>query len=365
MVENARISYKQIIFITFTCRIIVAITYLPSLASPTASQDMWISDILSLPFLFIISVPIYLLWKRFPDKTIFEYSKIIGGKIGIIIGLLYVWFFIHFTAITICQYCFFLNSAVMPETPMLFFIITLVLLGMYMTYSGIEVICRVSELIFPVIIIAILAITLSLVNEMDFNLLKPVMETGMAPLLFDGYTTASRTVEILVIAMLLPYLNDKQKAKKVIVLSYVLIVIFFVIISILILITFGADLGKTLMFPIFDVIRLISLGGFYERVESIHMAIWILGGLIKISMYLYLATLGLSQSLNLNSYKPVVIPMGVFLVVLTFLISESIIELRNFTSSDIFNPYALVYIIIIPMILFLISIVRKKGATKN
>jgi len=97
MPEKGKITYNQLILLVFTSRIIVILTYYPGLTSPPANQDMWLQLILSLPIMLLISVPVYFLWKKYPKKSIIQYSQVIAGKAGKIIGALYVWFFLHYT----------------------------------------------------------------------------------------------------------------------------------------------------------------------------------------------------------------------------------------------------------------------------
>lgn len=362
MPEKGKITYKQLILLVLISRISITLTNMPGLTDPPANQDLWLSELLGLPIMLVLSVPVYLLWKRYPNQSIIQYSQVIAGKAGKLFGALYVWFFMQLTMITLYQYGSFMTTAVMPETPLLFFVITMVLFSVYAARNGIEVICRLSELLTPVIMGAMIIIALLLVKEMDFKALTPVLEKGWGPVLHGGFTISARTTEILGIAMLLPYLNDTLKIKRVFLWSYTLILIFFVIITIPILTTFGAELAETRAFPFFETVKLIDVGDFLERIEAIHMGIWLLGGLIKISFSLYLSVLAISQLLNLKDYKPIVLPAGILLIPLTILSFENIVELRKFTAYKIFTPYALLFILIIPLILLLISMIRKKGA---
>jgi len=362
MPEKGKITYKQLILLVFTSRIIVTLTNMPGLTDPPANQDLWLSELFGLPIMLLLSVPVYLLWMRYPNQTIIQYSQVIAGKVGKLFGALYVWFFMHLTMITLYQYSAFITTAVMPETPSLFFIITMVLFGVYAARNGIEVICRLSELLTPIIMASIIIIALLLIKDMDLKALTPVLEKGVGPVLQGGFTISARTTEILGIAMLLPYLNDTQKVKRVFLLSYTLMLIFFVIITIPVLTMFGVELAKTMAFPFFDTVKLIDIGDFLERIEAVYMGIWLLGGLINISFSLYLSVLGLSHLLNLKDYKPIVLPVGILLIPLTTLSFESIVGLRKFTSYKISTPYSLLFILIIPSILLVISMIRKKGA---
>lgn len=365
MLEDGRVTYKQLIFLVFISRIVITLTYLPALTAPPANQDVWLSELLSLPIQLLLAVPVYLLWQRFPNQSIIQYSQALLGITGKLIGLLYVWLFIHFTAITLCQFNMFITTAIMPETPPLFFAISLVLFCAYAVQKGIEVIGRLSEIVAPLIMIAVITIVVFLTKDMNLKALTPIMEEGFFPVLQGGSIIATRTVEVIGLAMVLLYLNDRKKAKTIFVFSFLLISVYFVIITIPILAVFGVDAAKNQTFPFFSTIKLVSVGDFLERIEAIHLGIWVLGIFIKISFYYYLAVLGIGQLLNFKEYKSLILPVGTIIIPLCILIAHSIVEMREFTSYKIFTWYSLFFMVFIPSILLLIAILRKKGVRQK
>ncbi|HVJ48431.1 endospore germination permease [Desulfitobacterium sp.] len=361
MLEEGRITYKQLILLIFLSRIIVTINYLPALNEPPLNQDVWLSELLFFPLQLLLALPVYILWKRFPNQTIIQYSQIIAGKLGKLAGVLIIWYFLHSTAISLAQFSLFLTSAVMSETPILFFALTLVLVCAYATRKGLEVISRLSELFAPLIIITFISVTFLLAKDMNLKTLTPILEKGVLPVFNGSLIYSARSVEVLGLAMLLPYLNNRQKVKRVFILSFGLISLFFVLITIPVLTVFGVTEARRLTFPDYSVIQLVNVGDFLERIESVHMAIWILGTFIKVTFLYYLTVLGLSQLLNLKDYRPLILPTGTILIPLSLLIAPSLVELEAFTSYKIFVWYSFFFILLIPSLLVLTAIIRKKG----
>lgn len=365
MLEEGRISYKQLILLILVSRSIITITYLPALNEPPANQDSWLASLLYYPIQLLIALPIYFLWKRFPDQTIIQYSQTLFGKLGKVFGVLILWYFLHSTALALSQYGFFLTTAVMPETPILFFALTLVLISAYATTKGLEVIGRLSELFTPLIMFAIITIFFLLFNNMNLKILTPVLEKGVLPILQGSWIYNGRSIEVLELAMLLPYLNTPKKVKSVFLISFALVSIFFVITTIPVLTVFGVTEAQSRAFPVFSVIRLVRVGDFLERIESVHMAIWTLGAFIKVTINYYLIVLGLSQLCNLKEYKPLILPIGTILIPLSLLVGPSIVELREFLSYKTLVPYSYFFILFLPCLLLLAAIVRKKGVTSR
>ncbi|AHF05817.1 GerAB/ArcD/ProY family transporter [Desulfitobacterium metallireducens] len=361
MLEKGRITYKQLILLIFLSRIVTSISFLPGLNEPPANQDIWLSDLLFFPIQLFLASPIYLLWKRFPDQTIIQYSQTIAGKVGKLVGLLIIWYFLHYTAITLAQYSFFLTSAVMPETPALFFMLSLILVCAYAARKGLEVIGRLSELFAPLIMISLILFLSLEVKDMNFKILTPLLEKGIFPVFHGSLIAASKTLEVLGLAMLLPYLNNRQKVKPIFILSFALISLYLVLLTLPVVTMLGLELAKSSSFPCYSVIRLINVGDFLNRLESIHMAICSLGAFIKISFQYYLTVLGLSQLLELREYKPLVLPIGALLIPLSLLIGPNLVELQLFSSYKIFMGYSYFFILLIPSLLLLTAIIRRKG----
>lgn len=365
MFEHGKINYRQLVQLIFISRIIIAITYLPVLSSPPGNQDIWISILLSFPIQLLLSIPIYLLWRRFPNQTIIQYSQSIIGRSGKIIGILYIWFFIHFAVITLSYFNLFLTTAIMPETPLLFFSILLVGFCAYAVGAGLEVLGRMAEIVAPIIILAIITIIVLTAKDMDLKNLTPVFESGLWPVLGGGLTASARTFETTALAMVLPSLNDNKKAKRVFIMGFLIITIFFETIGLSALTILGSELAKNHAFPFYAVVRTIKIADFIERIEAIHMGIWVLGAFIKISFWFYLAVLGMGQLFNLKDYTPLILPTGTIIVPLSILMASSLVELIEFTDYRVFTWYALIFILFIPSILLFIAIVKKKGGNKN
>lgn len=365
MIEKSKVSAKQIVLLTFISRIVITLTYWPALTSPPANQDLWIASLISLPIQLLLTIPVYLLYKRFPNQSIIQYSQTIFGKAGKLIGLLFVLFFIHIAITTLGQFNVFITTAIMPETPILFFAISLVILCAYAVVKGIQALGRVSEIISVLIMVSIISLAILLLKDMDLKELTPILEKGWGPVLSGAFTISIRSVEVLGLAMILPNLNNTQKTKSAIVNGPLVTLLFWTIMTITLLCVLGVEEAKSRTFPFFSAVRVASLGGFLERIDAVHMGVWILGVFVKVSFFYYLAVIGLSQVFNLKDYKSLVIPVGAVIVPLTILMESNIVELREFTSYKIFTWYSLFFIFIIPLIIWAVALIRKKGAIQK
>lgn len=361
MLEEGKISNKQLILLVFIFREVVNLTYFPLLNAPPQNQDLWISIFLSLPIQLVLTAPIYYLWTKFPNRTIIQYSQLIAGKAGKLLGFIYVCFFIHLTSVLMVQFSYFLVIAIMPETPITFFLISFMLVCAYAVRNGLEVIVRLTEIFVPIIIIAVIMIVIFMYKIIDLKTLLPIMENGFNPIFYGAFTTASRSVEIMIFAMLFPFLNNFRKVKSTIFFAYLLIDLNVLLITIPTITIFGIADAINHLFPFFDAIKLVNIGDFWEHIEVIHMAVWLCGIVVQVSTLYYLAALGIGQLFNLKDYKPIVLPLGTIIVSLAILIAPNVIEQFEFLNYKTFIWYSLLFILAIPFFLSVLSLIRKKG----
>ena len=89
------------------------------------------------------------------------------------------------------------------------------------------------------------------------------------------------------------------------------------------------------------------------------MAVWIAGAFVKISVFYYACSLGVAQWLKLSSYKSIVWPLGIIIIVMGFWSLPSTMALNNY-SVETFPFLGVTVQILIPLLLLMIAYVKKK-----
>jgi spore germination protein KB len=197
---------------------------------------------------------------------------------------------------------------------------------------------------------------------MDLENLTPVLENGIVPVAYGALVIASRTTVILAVLMLLPYINMPKKIKNYLGIGFLTLTLYFIAIAIITAAIFGVEQAKTLAFPFYYAVRMISIADFLERIDAIFFAIWVLGMFVNIATIYYLTVLAAAQLLKLRNYGPIVLAMGTIIVSLSIFQSDSMIALNEFLSYKVFTWYALFFIFVLPLFLLIVAIIRKKGA---
>ncbi|RQD76840.1 MAG: spore gernimation protein [Candidatus Syntrophonatronum acetioxidans] len=357
-----KISTRQATLLMATTILATAILFLPAITTEQAREDAWISTLIALVNGLLISLLVITLMKRFPRQTIIQYSEVILGKVlGKVIGLGYIWFFLHTNAIIVREFGAFMATAFMPNTPLIIFNGLIVVLAILVVRSGLEPLARLNEWIFIVTGFFFVVIAMFVISEMNLENLRPFLERGIMPSLKGAITPTSWFGEIIILAMIFPFLSRPQKGYRI-GAGAVLIAGAFLFTGLLQAVSiFGPELVKRFDFPILEVVRLISLGDFFERIDALVMAIWVGGVFVKTSVFHFATVTAAAQWFNLEEYNPLAIPLGLLTVILSIHLFEGAADLVKFLS-ETFPFYALsLFEVGIPALLLVTAFIRNKG----
>jgi len=334
---------------------------LPGITVQNVRQDAWVSLFLATLAGFFIAWLVVSLSLRFPGKTLFEFAEEILGRVpGKVIGLLYIWWFLHTNAIIMDEFAGFLCTAVMPDTPPIVFFLVGAIVAGYAVRNGLEVLSRYNQLFLPLVLGLLLVVFILAIKDMKAARLLPVFDAGLIPIVKGTAVPTSWLGEIVIFTMIIPFLNKPKEAKKVVMLATFLTGSFLLVSILVALAVFGPNLAGDWIFSAYNAVRVVSIANFLERLESVIVAVWMFGGFAKMGVFYYAAVLGSAQWLGLKDYRPLVAPIGVILVGLA-LLCRNIVDLIGFIATS-WPPYAIiVFEAGIPLLLLVVALARGKG----
>ncbi|MFW6006544.1 MAG: GerAB/ArcD/ProY family transporter [Halanaerobiales bacterium] len=351
--KEEKISTRQLWFILFIMRSVLIVSFLSVLTSGNALQDVWISAILVLIGSEVFVVLFSLLDIRFQNSNLIEYSqKILGTWMGKLLGLLFLWIFLQLSTIEIRIYGELLSANFLPETPLTVIISGMIFVSMICIYSGVEVLGRMADFLFPLFCIMILSIMIIPLPDIDWNNLQPVFQRGWNPIISGILTSIVFISQIWVLGMLSPNLVGGKKfwlpVTAIAVSLFLLILMSIIVVGVL-----GPYEGARSSFPILTLMRSVELSQFLQRTETLIIFSWGMGLFISVSTFLYCGAKGMAQWLNLIDYRPLVFPMGTFWIFLSIYSFEDMFVLYTFLSPEIFAPYGLILLVIPLFILWI------------
>ncbi|ANS74465.1 spore gernimation protein [Paenibacillus yonginensis] len=359
MINQNQIFPRQLFVLTFGLVVGTSILVTPSGLAHTAREDAWIASLVSLS-INVLTVLLYIgILRLYPGRTLFQIHEDVLGKIlGKLVNLLYLFYFLILTGTLLGNLGFFLSSEMMPETPIEAIQIIFLVAAIVCARKGIIILARVSELMFPWIVLLFLILASSLIPQIHWNHIKPVLEDGWMPVFKAGFHS-SMFEETVVLMTFISMVNGKRNQERTFVLGTAgggLVLSIIVLLSVLVL---GIEQTENSTFPAFALAKTINVGNFFQRVEGILITIWILTFFIKISL-LFLSMLdGLKAMFGLKERKLFIYPLAILFIVVAWNTYTNTVYVGNIIQK-VWAGYAMLHLLAIPLIVCLVGLVRKK-----
>ncbi|MFP3509787.1 endospore germination permease [Peribacillus sp. SIMBA_075] len=362
--EKGKISSLQMAFMLYPSIVATAILGVPSITAKYAKTDLWLSPIFAALIGYLTVYIAYKLHQLYPKQTVIQFTeKIIGRTLGKIFGFLLLFFYIQNTGLILRSYAEFVVGSFLVRTPISVIMISMVILCAFIVRGGIEVLGRAAELFVPVFIFPIFVLILLLIPDLEFKNIFPVLGDGIMPPIKGAIVPGGWFSEFFLIIFLLPFLADMKKGMKSGMMTVFTVMMTLIVVNLMVLFVLGST-TSTKLYPLMNVSRYISLADFFEHVESAVMAVWIVGAFVKISVFYYVSAVGTAQWLNLSDYRPVVWPIGILIVEFGFWSFPSSMDV-NRNDTDVFPFQGILMQTIIPLLLLVIAVIRKKNGQSN
>jgi len=352
MLEKGSISQYQLWLLMINFCTGSTLLLIPSIVVGKSKQDAWISMLLG-TFIAIGIINIYIkIAEQFPYKNLVEVLQTtFGFWIGKGIALLYAWFFLFLSSLVIRDSLDFITIALMPETPVFTFAIMAFILILLVSIQGIEGIARSTEFFAPIATVGFWLTLLLTIPEMNVTNIFPIFAEGVKPV-FSGIVPilSFPFAELVVFLMILPYLNQRKHLKTTMRLGIIFggsILFFNVLGTILVLNIRPTQLS---IYAPFNVARIINIGNFLVRIETLFAVSFVLTIFIKMILTFYAGVLALAQIFGLQNYRSIIVPTLFFVVTLSIVSFKNIVVVLEFTAK-VSTPYTLLFGIMIPLLL--------------
>jgi len=355
------ISARQFTIITILFSIGSAILIIPKILAMEAKQGAWIAAILGVVVSILLVKLFIAVASLTRDMSLVEINeKILGKWVGKAVSITFV-FFTFISAGVLLQFVEnFMRTEIMPETPAIAFNVFFSLLIIFGCYLGLETIARTAELLFPFFVLLFVAFAVLIFPQIDVQNIQPVLEVGTKPLIFStllfmGYFS----FPMVVLLMLFPVsINEYKGAKNAFYIGTIIGGIVLIVIIGLAILVLGADFTAHQRFPSFTLAKRISLGNFLERLEVIMAFLWIITIFYRVLIYFYATVIGIAQIFNLKDYRSLLLPLGMILVVVSLIVSPNVVY-TDVYNKDIWVLYASTYGLFLPLVLLVVSKIRK------
>jgi spore germination protein KB len=355
-----KLSGSQLVWIIVTevCAII-GIRISPAIA--ISQQDTWISILVgggigaALTFLFVHLSILH------PNQTVTQFSQALLGKwLGRMIVLPYLIAWHIFCAGLLREFPGFFQPILIDRTPL--WIIMLLLMGLmiYLTYSGgITGIGRFCEIVGPIIIFVLIVSFILNIGNVDWHNLLPVYaDSGWINILKGSLGPAFWFPGPFTLLVIVAFMQNTQKAVSKSILGVGITILMVFMATIMVLMVFGPELASKIRFSYFTYVKTVDILNFIQNMDIFFMFIWIFGVSAQLSLYLFVASYEMAQWLNVKNWRRIIWVSAPIIYVLSILIPNA----SSFTSYDKIWLSVIFPVcgIVIPILLWIISIVKKK-----
>lgn len=359
LLERGRISAYQFFALLVITRLVPVMLICPTVNMVMNPATAWVNDVIG----SLIAIP--LVWLivhlglKYPGKTIIGYTKELLGSIGgILAGSFILWFYFMIAASVLRTLGETVVTGLMVETPILVFLVSATFLIANSARNGMEINSRIAGIMMPLIVILLLFVVASAGNLMDPGYLRPFyFAQGLGELIWPSASVLSFYTEFLVIGMLLPYLNTPRKALPLSI-GAILITISILVIQCLGMASAFGPLLNALTMPAFSLARIVNVGDFFERIESLITIVWIFGAGIKVCLFLWATAVGLAQLLDLKDFRSLVYPLGALMATVSIFSYESLIDLINVLTGSMI-VFSISFLILILFVLYIAPGIKK------
>ncbi|WZL73326.1 endospore germination permease [Clostridiaceae bacterium 35-E11] len=361
MLKNQKITSRQFWILVILCFVGTTIIIGPGSITAKAKQDAWMAVILSTG-LGLLLVSLYNAWSNlFPTMTLIEcIEKIFGKWLGKIIGLWFIFFLFSNCATLVWILGNFVTTQIMPETPIQFTNILFVSVVVIATRLGLETFSRAAEILFPWVIGLFIVLTVFAIKDVELENLLPLFECGTRPIL-GGTLVFSTYSSLTMVALLMIFpacVNDLTASKKSFFSATAISGIMILTVTILNISVLGHDLTSRNEFPVYVLAKKISIGDFLQRIEILIAILWFITIFYKTLLFFYGAALGLAQTLGLENYRPITLPLGMILVVLSLVVYPSTTYANEWTTTT-WIPFILTNGLFLPLLLLVVGKLQK------
>ena len=354
--EKNKISGVQLMFLVTA--FVQGSILLTSFTVSLTKHDTWLVVLSGLILIAPFILSYCLLSKRFKGLNLIQIHDIVYGKyIGKAVSLYYIFFVFLTMSFNLRDLGDFYATFLMPDTPLIFFIVIFTLVCAFAVWKGIQTLGSICHLFVFTTFIIIASTFLLLLKDMDFSNFLPVFDLPLKNFIQGTHIISSIPYGELVIFLIIgASLKDAGQTTKSIFSGLLLGAISVLLVSI----RNTAVLGSTetiLISPSFQSVRLIDFGRVFTRMDLVIGIGQTLMFFIKSSLYYYVLVVSLSQLLGLRSYLPLILPIGAIETILALTVFESSVEHQLITiSAGIIYSIPVIYIF--PPLSLLISRLR-------
>ena len=198
--------------------------------------------------------------------------------------------------------------------------IIMILTIIYLAKSGMQAFGKWAVITLVIICVMLLFTILSSLKSMDFTNILPIMGHDFKVIFKTSITQFflpfGETVYFLGLAGSLRKKDNPYKTYFVGILIASFLTLLIIVCNIELL---GPAMVSTVTYPSYSAAKIINIGDFFAKIESIITTNYIFAGIAKVNFCIIVLTKGIAQIAGIKDYKILLAPVGLLVLTLSFI----------------------------------------------
>ena len=312
-------------------------------------RDAWLMPLWAGAYGMLVALLWILLLRSSPGKSPVQIAREAWGPAGVIVGILFLFWFCMIGAWVLRNLSDFMNVTIMPRTPPSMFHVMFLLVAGYTVAQGTETVGRLNGIVTPFLFFPFwISLTLATVGW-DWERLLPAFRDPWAILRFPALL-GFPFMETFALTMLYPKVRSGAAGALLLgVASAALSIslVMFMVIGLL-----GPERAGRILYPIYTVVQEVELGDVIVNIHSVLIVILITLIFIKLLVLLYAAFETIRELSRPAARWPHLVALSILLSAAAVVIYENPIQNRVLNGA-ITIAYDVFHTILIPALMLL------------
>jgi spore germination protein KB len=331
----------------------------PTLLVESGLQAGWMipigSMVIMLAVFLLISRPLQRMLNRdFLAVSDAKWARIVAGILAVV-TILYLFLL---AASEIRQITETTLGTVLSKSPLSFVATPLLLVIIYFAFSGVEAITRVAWLFLPIFLIGIGILLLGDYNWMHMEYLSPILGAGWGALGKQSLFYTCLFPNLLFLVIVIGALREKSDVTSTGIWSIIIVGFIYALVTLVYVSIFPYLLSIHLAFPLYQLARIISIGRFFERLESGFIFLWVACAVLKVSFTLWAATYLSARVFGMSVYRPLVFSTAIVIYSISFL-PRSYPEVVSLDAL-LEGKYGFIFTLGVPLLIVLLHLTNRR-----
>lgn len=299
------------------------VTIIPPLLNG-AGRDSWITVIVTAILIFPWIFLLMYIHKKTKQESLIDWLDVKIGKVPTyIIRYVTAFFLLMIAAFTLAETLQWITGTFLPESPMILMLAIYIALCIFLASTSLQTIVIVNALVLFWVVVLGFFVAITNIQVKDYELLLPMMEHGISPVLSSIVFPASGFAELL----LFLFLQHKVKTQMK---WYHFAIMLFLLLGLTLgpligaITEFGPDEAAKQRYPAYEEWGLVSIGRFIEHMDFLSIYQWLTGAFVRVGFILYVVADLLKMTKDRPRIWKVIAPAFFFMCASLFLMSEHV-----------------------------------------